>query len=136
MKGFPLRQKIIWKRQGGLNFTNTHYLPDYEIIYMIAKPDFKLLPKGNRHGCVWAIAQETRNPHPAPFPVDIPLRIINSCLMPGDAVVLDPFMGSGSTAIAAIRGGVQYIGFEKNKKYCDMSKQRIKMETAQERLAL
>ena len=114
-----------------MNFTNTHFLPTYEVIYMIAKPDFKLLPKANALGDVWSIPQARGNPHPAPFPVEIPLRCIQSCLMPGEAVVLDPFMGSGTTAIAAIRAGVAWVGFEKSQEYCDLAQMRVYQETAQ-----
>ena len=129
LQGFPLRQKIIWKRKGGLNFTHTHFLPTYEIVYMIAKPEFKLVPKANAMTDVWSITQETKNPHPAPFPVELPLRCISSCLEPGNAVVLDPFMGSGTTAVAAERHGVDWIGIEKSAAYCEMARERIRKET-------
>ena len=45
--GFPVRQIIIWKRAGGINFNPTYFLPTYEVIYLIAKPDFTLAPKAN-----------------------------------------------------------------------------------------
>ena len=65
---FPVRQIIIWQRNGGINFNPGYFLPTYEIIYLIAKSDFRLAPKANAQGDVWHIPQESNNPHPAPFP--------------------------------------------------------------------
>ena len=42
VEGFPVRQIIIWKRKGGINFNPGYFLPTFEVIYLIAKPDFKL----------------------------------------------------------------------------------------------
>ena len=53
LQGFPVRQIIIWKRKGGLNFNPGYFLPTYEVIYLIAKPKFKLVPKANGCGDVW-----------------------------------------------------------------------------------
>lgn len=98
VNGFPIRQIIIWRRKGGINFNAGYFLPTYEVIYLIAKPDFKLAPKANAHGDVWEFKQEMNNPHPAPYPVELIDRIISST----DAkTILDPFMGSGTTAIAS-----------------------------------
>jgi len=47
---FPVRQVIIWRRKGDINFNPGYFLPTYEVIYLIAKPDFKLAPNANRHG--------------------------------------------------------------------------------------
>jgi modification methylase len=69
--GFPVRQIIIWQRKGGINFNPGYFLPTYEVIYLIAKPDFRLAPKANAHGDIWEFAQEMNNPHPAPFPVHL-----------------------------------------------------------------
>ena len=70
LKGFPVRQIIIWHRNGGINFNPGYFLPTYEVIYLICKPDFKLLEKANAIGDVWRIPQEGDNPHPAPFPIE------------------------------------------------------------------
>ncbi len=123
VSGFPVRQIIIWKRKGGINFNAGYFLPTYEVIYIIAKKNFKLAPKANALGDVWEISQEFKNEHPAPFPVELTNRIISSCL--GD-IVLDPFMGSGTTAISAINHDWNYIGIELSDNYCRMAKQRIK----------
>jgi len=121
--GFPVRQIIIWQRSGGINFNPGYFLPTYEVIYLIAKPDFKLAPKMNAMGDVWSIPQERNNEHPAPFPVELASRCIQAV---GAGPVLDPFMGSGTTAIAAEQLGIEWIGFEKSKAYCAMAKERLR----------
>lgn len=122
VQDFPIRQIIIWKRKGGINFNPGYFLPTYEVIYLIAKKDFKLAPKAGGCGDVWEFMQEQKNEHPAPFPVALIDRIISSTTA---QVVLDPFMGSGTTAIAAIKNNRNYIGIEISQEYCDLAEQRI-----------
>jgi len=122
VKGFPVRQIIIWRRKGGLNFNAGYFLPTYEVIYVIAKPKFKLAPKANAHGDVWAFTQEMNSPHPAAFPVELITRIISSTTA---RVVLDPFMGSGTTAVAARALHRDYIGIEISPQYCAMAQERL-----------
>ncbi|NBG65509.1 DNA-methyltransferase [Acidiluteibacter ferrifornacis] len=120
--GFPVRQIIIWRRKGGINFNKGYFLPTYEVIYLIAKPKFKLAPKANAHGDVWEFTQEMKNGHPAPFPVQLIDRIICST----DAqIILDPFMGSGTTAITAMGNKRDFIGIDISPDYCEMAEKRI-----------
>ena len=125
VQGFPVRQIIIWQRSGGINFNRGYFLPTYEVVYLIAKPDFVLAPGANKHGDVWRVGQEMNNQHPAPFPVELAARCISSTPLSLGAV-LDPFMGSGTTAIAASRCGRQWLGIEKSESYCEMARKRIK----------
>ena len=121
--GFPVRQIIIWQRNGGINFNPGYFLPTYEVIYLIAKPKFRLAPKANAQGDVWRIPQETKNPHPAPFP----LALAQKCVDSTEAkVVLDPFLGSGTTAIAAQLAGRDWIGIDKSLAYCELARRRIR----------
>lgn len=122
VKDFPVRQIIIWRRKGGINFNPGYFLPTYEVIYLIAKPNFKLVSKANAYGDVWEFTQEMKNGHPAPFPVALIDRIISST---NAEIVLDPFMGSGTTAIAAIANKRKYIGIELSPEYCKMAEDRI-----------
>lgn len=122
---FPVRQIIIWRRKGGFNFNPGYFLPTYEVIYMIAKPKFKLVPKANASGDVWEFTQARDSPHPSPFPVELIKRIISST---NAKTVLDPFMGSGTTALAAKLLGRNYIGIELSKKYCVMARKRLAEE--------
>jgi len=76
---------------------------------------------------VWTFSAEraSRVGHPAPFPVELPYRLLQFYTFEGDTV-LDPFMGSGQTAIAAIMAERHYIGYEIDKNYTDLAGKRIK----------
>lgn len=130
-RGFPVRQIIIWKRKGGLNFNAGYFLPTYEIIYLIAKSKFKLKPKTNAYGDVWEFTQEMNNEHPAAFPVALIDRIVSST---NAAIILDPFMGSGTTAISALNFKRNYIGIDSSPHYCEMARKRIKQHQIQVKL--
>ncbi len=119
---FPVRQIIIWRRKGGINFNPGYFLPTYEVIYLIAKPDFRLVEKANALGDVWEIPQELKNEHPAPFPVELAARCITST---SAQVILDPFMGSGTTAFAAKQHGRTFIGIDISPEYCDLARSRV-----------
>jgi len=122
VSGFPVRQIIIWHRNGGINFNKGYFLPTYEVIYLIAKKNFKLVPKANALGDVWDFGQDLNNPHPAPFPIELIERIVRSTTAD---IVLDPFMGSGTTAIAVKKLGRKYIGIDISPEYCRMAENRI-----------
>lgn len=122
VSGFPVRQIIIWRRKGGINFNPGYFLPTYEVIYLIAKPKFKLVKKANAYGDIWEFGQEYKNKHPAPFPVALIERILSST---NAKVVLDPFMGSGTTALAAKNMDRRFIGIDISPEYCEMARQRM-----------
>ena len=83
-------------------------------------------PRGN----VWRYAPTTNPDHPAPFPYDLARDHVVSWSFEGDTI-LDPFMGSGTTAIACIKERRHFIGFELSKEYFDKAVRRIKAEQAQ-----
>lgn len=74
----------------------------------------------------WSIRPESakRVGHPAPFPVELPRRLIELYTYKGD-VVLDPFMGAGSTAVAAVETGRHYVGYETEAEYVALAERRI-----------
>lgn len=131
LEGFPVRQIIIWRRKGGFNFNPGYFVPTYEVIYLIAKPKFKLAPKASGHGDVWEFTQEMKNEHPAAFPVSLIDRVISSTTAD---IILDPFMGSGTTALSALNNGRKYIGIDISPSYCEMAEERIKAHKIQDRL--
>jgi site-specific DNA-methyltransferase (adenine-specific) len=85
-------------------------------------------------GNTWFIPYETiwnkdkERPHPSTFPSKLPIMCIKLHGLSGTKLVLDPFMGIGNTAIACIRLGVDYIGFDVDETYVKIAEQRIKNE--------
>ncbi|MEW6001807.1 MAG: site-specific DNA-methyltransferase [Nitrospirota bacterium] len=76
---------------------------------------------------IWTFAAEpaTKIGHPAPFPVELPYRLIQLYTFEGE-VVLDPFIGSGQTAIAAIKTNRHYVGYDINEEYVKLAERRIR----------
>lgn len=122
VKNFPLRQIIIWKRSGAINFNPGYFLPTTEQIYLICKKNFKLAKGANKNTDVWEVKQEMKNPHPAPFPEELIDKIVSSTT---GKIILDPFGGSGTTAISAKKFDRDFILIEKSLKYCEMAQKRI-----------
>ena len=123
----PIRQIITWARAGGLNFAPTHYVPTYEWIIVFAKPEFRLKSKGaSGLGDVWRVTQETNPDHPAPFPIGLPARAIETV---APASVLDPFVGSGTTLRAAKDAGIRSVGIESSELYCERAARRLSQES-------
>ena len=75
---------------------------------------------------VWTMNTESAKKvgHPAPFPVELPYRLMQLYTFKGD-VVLDPFMGSGSAAIAALKSQRFYIGYDIDPEYVELANKRI-----------
>jgi DNA modification methylase len=75
---------------------------------------------------VWTFPAQSASKvgHPAPFPVELPYRLIQLYTYEGE-VVLDPFIGSGQTALAAIKSGRRYVGYETNAAYAQRAEARI-----------
>ena len=81
------------------------------------------------HYNIWDIAvAQNKTSHPAVYPIEIPLKHIQSWSNEGD-IVLDPFMGSGTTGLAALELNRKFIGIELNEEYFELSKQRILEKT-------
>ena len=78
---------------------------------------------------VWDFPPESasRIGHPAPFPVELPRRLIDLYTYEGD-LVLDPFMGSGTTAVAAVKTGRKYVGYDTDVEYVERAEQRVQKE--------
>lgn len=127
-----LRQVVIWARAGGINFSPANYMPTHEWLCIYAKSEWRLKSKGaSGVGDVWYIPQESGTWHPAPFPLALATRALET-VMP--ALVCDPFMGSGTTAKAAVKLGIDYIGFELSEKYAARARKEIAELESQPRL--
>ena len=79
---------------------------------------------------IWDVVkthEENKLKHPAMFPVELCKRLIEIYTKKGDTI-LDPFMGSGTTAVAALKCGRRFIGYENNPEYVALAMERIKRE--------
>lgn len=123
----PIRQIITWDRGSGFCRNRTHFVPAYEWVLLIAKPAFRTNTRSVDD--VWRIPFETGSEHPAPFPLSLALTAIGST----DAeLIVDPFMGSGTTLRAAKDLNRRAIGCDTSERYCEIAARRM----AQEVLAL
>lgn len=132
----PRNEKLLWYVKDAARYTfNIDEIRDPNVKYPQQKKNGKLRCNsiGKNPSDVWQIAKVTsgtnraspeRTPHPAQFPLDLIKRIVLGFSNPGD-LVMDPFMGSGTTAIASLECGRQVIGLEINEAYCAIAAKRI-----------
>ena len=78
---------------------------------------------------IWKFPPEHNRAHPAPFPVELPFRLIKLFSFTND-IILDPFMGSGTTALAAKMVERHFLGYELNKNYIKLGEKRLKQYQA------
>lgn len=145
--GFKMRGEIIWAKGAGAGVSmawgswqsasNPVLRDTHEYILVFSKGAFER-KKGDRENTItkeqfmeWTKSVWTMNPesakkvkHPAPFPVELPYRLIQLYTFKGD-VILDPFMGSGSTAIAALKSERKYVGYDIDPEYVKTAEGRI-----------
>ena len=143
-----MRGEIIWDKAAGAgNSTawgswrspsNPVLRDTHEYILVFQKPPFKRAAPKEREATisrddfleftrsVWTFGPESakRAGHPAPFPVELPRRLIELYTYSGE-VVLDPFIGAGATALAAIETGRRFVGYETDDGYADRADERI-----------
>lgn len=126
---FIFRQLITWDRSSSVNLDKCRYIPCTEYIFWLIKqqknPRFKRMDNTLFPTEVWKFAPDKKNSHPAPFPIELPDNIIPNVAQNEKIIVLDPFMGSGTVAKSAIKFNCDYIGFEKDKGYCDKSNEEL-----------
>ncbi len=146
--GFLMRGEIIWNKAasaspstawGSWKSASNPILRDvHEYILVFCKQTFKRQNPSKRlstitrdefleyNKSVWNFSAESARKvgHPAPFPVELPRRLIQLYTFENE-IVLDPFMGSGQTAIAALESGRHFVGYEIDQKYIDLAEQRI-----------
>jgi site-specific DNA-methyltransferase (adenine-specific) len=118
-----LRQVVVWDTGPGVNCNPGAFTPAHEWIMLLAEDDWRLRSRGaGATGDVWRLQPERARRHPAPFPIELPRRCIAAS--PGDTV-LDPFMGSGTTLVAAKLEGRKAIGIELEERYCEIAAKRL-----------
>lgn len=127
--GWRLRQEVIW-HTGAVAFNARMFAPSDERIYWLVNGDGA--HKWNQEAAgfltVWRMLPPTMvDGHPCPFPIDLPTRCIVAATDPGD-LVLDPFMGSGTTLRAAKDTGRRAIGIDREERYCEIAARRLGQE--------
>ncbi len=147
--GFLMRGEIIWNKAASASSStawgswrsasNPTLRDTHEYILVFCKENFQRQNPNKRENTisrdefleynksVWTFPAESARKigHPAPFPVELPRRLIQLFTFK-DEIVLDPFMGSGQTAIAALKSGRHFVGYEINPEYVRLAEQRIK----------
>ena len=152
-EGFLMRGEIIWDKGSSagastawgswLSASNPVLRDVHEYILIFSKGFYKRDGEGRDSTVtrdqfleytrsIWSFPAESasRVGHPAPFPVELPYRLIQLLTFAGE-VILDPFMGSGSTAIAAIESQRRYVGYEVDRDYLRLAEKRIQEHRAQ-----
>jgi len=146
--GFLMRGEIIWDKAASASTstawgswqsaTNPTLRDTHEYILVFSKGSFRREKMDGRASTiskeefleftrsVWGFASESAKKigHPAPFPVELPHRLIQLYTFSGE-IVLDPFMGSGQTALAALKAGRHFTGYEVNEEYLKLALNRI-----------
>jgi len=128
---WTIRQEIIWDRLIAANIRGWRFWQVEERIYWLYKPVDKhyigqeLKPKHALLTSIWRFPPERRIPHPAPFPLVLPVRAIYSIMDDNKGIIIDPYCGSGTTLVAAKLLGHDYIGIEISKEYADFAETRI-----------
>ncbi len=100
---------------------------DERIIWFVRGDSWKWNQPSTGLGTIWRIAREQQQQgklHPVAFPLAIPIRCISATTDPGD-LVLDPFMGSGTSLLAARDCGCRAIGIEVEERYCEIAAKRL-----------
>lgn len=122
-----MRQIIIWDRGTGIDVNLRTYCTRQEWIVLLAKPAFSLVDHAaSGMGDIWRMGMATEEmQHPAPFPVSLPARAIATT---GARSVLDPFLGSGTTLVAAKAAGIRGIGIEIEERWCERAAERCSQE--------
>jgi site-specific DNA-methyltransferase (adenine-specific) len=147
--GFLMRGEIIWNKAASASpstawgswksAANPTLRDVHEYILVFCKGTFQRQNLEKRQSTIsrdeflentksiWNFAAESARKvgHPAPFPVELPRRLLQLYTFDNE-IVLDPFMGSGQTAIAAVKSGRHYVGYEIDQKYVDLATLRIK----------
>ncbi len=147
---WTVKQEIIWDRVIAANIRGWRFWQVEERIYWLYKPignyliGKELKSSDAKLTSIWRGVPEDgrKNPHPAPFPLWLPARVIISILgTETQGVVLDPYIGSGTTVVAAKLLGHKYVGIDRSETYLEMTLDRLdnapsEISKIQEELAL
>ncbi len=127
-----LYQLIIWDRLSSPNIRKDILLPCTEHIYWLTKSKPKVFKENldrEFHSEVWKISPDKNTKHPAPFPQKLVENCILLSTVEGD-IVLDPFLGSGTTAISSKKLNRDFIGIEIDETYFKLTEERLQGKTS------
>ena len=129
---WTIRQEIIWDRTIAGNIRGWRFWQVEERIYWLYKPidnnkkGVELDSKDAKMTSIWRSVPENHNPHPAPFPLWLPARVIMSVLKQNEqGLVIDPYIGSGTTAVATKLLGHKYCGIDIDELYLEYAQSRL-----------
>lgn len=121
----PITSLLVWDKEwigpGGPKGLR----PSYELVALSAKPGFAIPNRGLPDIWRHKVGSHKPNGHPAEKPVGLVERILRESGLPADALVVDPFVGSGTTAVAAANLGYDFLGSEAETAWCDTANRRI-----------
>ena len=127
---WKLRSEIVWNRTKGMMLNARMFvrLDERILWFTTSESEWKWNQAYMGYGTVWTIPPEQKKKmHPVSYPLEVPLRCIRATTNTGDTI-LDPFMGSGTTGVAAIQCECKFIGIEIEPKYFDIACRRIHRE--------
>jgi len=128
--GWQLREDLIWHRGTSMTLNARMWACSEERILWFVRPGARHIwhqPAGSHLLSVWAITRTQYKQHPVSYPLEMPLRCITATSDPGD-LVLDPFIGSGTTLRAAKDLGRRATGIEIEERYCEIAAERLQQE--------
>ena len=129
---WTLKQEVVWFN-GSQNFDKCRFYPMTERIYWLSKGvETNFVNLINQHDLIKDTAEGTDKEHKRAFPLKLAQRFI--MCFPDAKLIFDPYMGSGTTAIAAHLEKRNWIGSEMSKEYCEIAEKRIKPYLAQKTL--
>lgn len=124
--GLRLQNLIVWdKRNAGLG---RGFRPQHELIVHLVKGVGKYHVKNGKNVYAVSRVHSSQKDHPTEKPVELLLHLLQ-VVSPLGGSILDPFCGSGSTGVAAMLGGFQFIGIEREAEYCEIARARIAAAT-------
>lgn len=128
----PIESLLVWDKEWIGPGGQRGLRPSYELVALFTNQDFAIEDRGipDIRRCMWASQKPN---HPAEKPVDLLAWLILISTGEGDTV-FDPFMGSGSTGVAAVKQGRKFLGIETNPDYFKIAERRIKEAQMQPRL--
>jgi DNA modification methylase len=123
--GLPVTSLAVWDKEwigpGGTQGLR----PSYELVALMAQPDFAVPDRGTADVLRHKVGSWKPNGHPAEKPVPIVRRLMEIADVPAGGLVVDPFMGSGTAAIAARDRGLRFVGIEAEERWCEVAALRL-----------